>query len=328
MLINVECVLLGRNFYFLGGYLVVTTCYLVFTARYLVVTSGYCSLLVVTARYHSLLFVPTFSMNASKLAKAKNCTLEANILSGIPEIANPLLMFEGNTNLNELEKHNSDQTNLCATQNGRKFATNPEEILAFLGINYIMSISKVRNVKCYWRVDCYLSNDGAKNTMKRNRFMNILQNLRFTDTQTPDKSDQAYKMCIAIIHLNKAFQDAMSNAERQSIDEHMSKCKDRMSCKQYMKNKPEKWGFKWWCRCCSKLGYLYEFDLYLGKKEKRKLGLGETIVFDLSKKLENMHCMLYFDNFFNSPTLVEKLLYRGIYCLGTVRSARRKIWLI
>ena len=31
---NVECVLFGRNFYFLGGYLVVTALYLVVTARY------------------------------------------------------------------------------------------------------------------------------------------------------------------------------------------------------------------------------------------------------------------------------------------------------
>ena len=43
---NVECVLLSRNFDFLGGYLVVN-------ARYLVVTT----------RYRSLLLVPTFSMN-------------------------------------------------------------------------------------------------------------------------------------------------------------------------------------------------------------------------------------------------------------------------
>ena len=51
---NVECVLLGRNFDFFGGYLVVT-------ARYLVVTGGYCSLpgsywwlLLVTGGYGSL----------------------------------------------------------------------------------------------------------------------------------------------------------------------------------------------------------------------------------------------------------------------------------
>ena len=83
--------------------------------------------------------------------------------------------------------------------------------------------------------------------MTRNRFMNILQNLHFTDNQTADKSDKAYKMRIVINHLNKAFQDAISDAERQSVDEYMTKFKGGMSCKQYMKNNPIKWGFKWWC---------------------------------------------------------------------------------
>ena len=61
---NVKCVLLGRNFDYFGGYLVVTASYLMVTARYLVVTSGYCLLMVVTVRYQSLLLVPTFIMNA------------------------------------------------------------------------------------------------------------------------------------------------------------------------------------------------------------------------------------------------------------------------
>ena len=51
---NVECVLLGLNLHFLGGYFV-------FTARYLMVVARY---LVVAARYRSLLLVPIFSMNA------------------------------------------------------------------------------------------------------------------------------------------------------------------------------------------------------------------------------------------------------------------------
>ena len=63
----------------------------------------------------------------------------------------------------------------------------------------------------------------------------------------------------------------------------------------------------------------------LGKKVKTELGLGETGFSDLSKKLKNTHCMLYFDNFSNSPTLVEKPFDRGIYCLGTVRSDRKNM---
>ena len=116
----------------------------------------------------------------------------------------------------------------------------------------------------------------------------------------------------------------MSDTGRQSIDEYISKFKGPMSCKLYTKNKPIKWCFKWWCGCCSKTGYLYELDLYLGKRKKQSLG---KVVLDLSMKLENTHCMLYFDNSFNSPTLVEKLFNRGIYSLGTVRSDQ-KIWLL
>ena len=53
---TVECVLLGRNFDFLGGYLVVIALYLIVTGGYwwlLLVTAGYCWLLFVTARYCS-----------------------------------------------------------------------------------------------------------------------------------------------------------------------------------------------------------------------------------------------------------------------------------
>ena len=40
----------------------------------------------------------------------------------------------------------------------------------------------------------------------------------------------------------------------------------RSIMKEYMKNKSIKWRFKF-CYCCaSKTGYLYQFDLYVGKK--------------------------------------------------------------
>ena len=50
---NVELVLLGRNFDFLGGYLVVTAHYLVVAARYCSLFGGYWWLLLVTACYCS-----------------------------------------------------------------------------------------------------------------------------------------------------------------------------------------------------------------------------------------------------------------------------------
>ena len=73
----------------------------------------------------------------SKFVKAKNCTLEANISLDIPENASPLLIFEMTTKFNEVVK---------------RIRYN-DQIGAFLGINYIMSKSKLPNVKCDWIVD-------------------------------------------------------------------------------------------------------------------------------------------------------------------------------
>ena len=69
--------------------------------------------------------------------------------------------------------------------------------------------------------------------------------LRFTDNQTADKSGKAHKKRIVINQINKAFQDPMSDVERQSIDEHMTKSNGWMSCKWYIKaSKSIKWDFK------------------------------------------------------------------------------------
>ena len=59
-------------FWFSWWLLLVSYWFLFVTALYLVVTGGYCSLLVVTARYRSLLLVPTFSMNDEFYLKSSN----------------------------------------------------------------------------------------------------------------------------------------------------------------------------------------------------------------------------------------------------------------
>ena len=75
----------------------------------------------------------------------------------------------------------------------------------------------------------YFFNEGVRNAMTRARFMKILQYIHFPDNQTADKSDKAYKIRVVIRHLNKAFQAAISDAERQSVDEHMTKFNGQMS---------------------------------------------------------------------------------------------------
>ena len=117
------------------------------------------------------------------------------------------------------------------------------------------------------------------------------------------------------------------NDSEQSIPEHMVEFKGRSGMKQYIKSKPIKWGFKFWFRCSSKSGYLYQMDIYLGRKQTPEfnLGLGEEVVLQLTKDLERLFCTAYFDNFFNSPKLIEKLFQKGIYGIGTVRANRKQM---
>ena len=63
--------------------------------------------------------------------------------------------------------------------------------------------------------------------MASDLFLKILKNIHIhcADNQTADKSDKAYKVRAIIRHLSKAFQVAISDAEIQSVDEHMTKFK-------------------------------------------------------------------------------------------------------
>ena len=81
----------------------------------------------------------------------------------------------------------------------------------------------------------------------------------------------------------------------QSIDERMIKFKGR-HMRQYIKSKPVKWGFKMWMRCGATSGYTYEMDMYVGKKIRIEVGLGENVVLDLTNSLIGTCCRIFMDN--------------------------------
>ena len=65
------------------------------------------------------------------------------------------------------------------------------------------------------------------------------------------------------IKLENGFLASVSNDSTQIVDKHMVKAKGIF-----------------WYRCARKTGYLYQFDLYLGKKEAERRNLDQ--VFSLS----------------------------------------------
>ena len=102
-----------------------------------------------------------------------------------------------------------------ATQNGREFSIEKEEMAAFLGINFVMSINILPNIESYWCADEFIGNKRIQNVMTRQRFQSILQNLHFSNNEDDkDADDKARKIRKIIDHFNKSFQAARDNSSK------------------------------------------------------------------------------------------------------------------
>ena len=150
--------------------------------------------------------------------------------------------------------------------------------------------------------------------MSRSRFEEILQALHFSENTKDDKSDKGYKLRSLINHVNQRFSECNPDDCTQSIDEHIVKYTGWSSMKQYLKNKPFTWGFKFWFRCASKTGYLYRLDLYLGKKEKREENHGPSVALKMTELWVNFSAILFYE-----AQHVVKIFTAG-YCLFAMRS--------
>ena len=100
--------------------------------------------------------------------------------------------------------------------------------------------------------------------------------------------------------------------------------------KQYVHDKPIKFGFKLWVMA-TPLGYTIQFRLYAGKYsilqkyENIGLGLGALVVANLVSKLPIMQTSNYhivMDNYFTNPALLRHLSAMRVAVTGTVRANR------
>lgn len=256
---------------------------------------------------------------------------KVQICQDVETALTPFDIFCSTTNFDSLVQNIVSESIKYAHQNGREFTIETEEMRAFLGMNLVMGYHILPSLRDYWSTEPDMGVPFISNVMPRVRFEDIRSNLHFCnnaevrDTNSPNY-DRAYKIRPVMEHLNSSFQNALNNTKEQSIDEHMIKFKGHNVMKQYIKNKPVKWGFKLWCRCDATTGYLFEFDLYTGKRTTRsEYGLGESVVLQLTKKLEGLGCEIYIDNFFNSPMLQYTLIDQNTMACGTVRSNRKHL---
>lgn len=102
--------------------------------------------------------------------------------------------------------------------------------------------------------------------------------------------------------------------------------------RQYIRNKPHKWGYKIFCRSSSS-GIIHDLLLYQGKttfcnenlaENEKDLLLGEKVMMVMTRSIPLPQSAIVFcDNFFTSFRLVKLLESKiGIKTMGTVRATR------
>ena len=167
------------------------------------------------------------------------------------------------------------------------------------------------------------------NSIRRDRFLNILHNLHFQDN-TITTNDRAVKLRPLMDDLQKKFKKHGGFPEYLAVDESMIPYFGKHYAKQFISGKPIRFGYKMWA-LCSKGGYLHAFDLYIGKTSNEavdsipNIGLGGNIIISLKTKAElpaNNGHTVFFDNYFISITLMEEMKNHGYYASGICRDNR------
>ncbi|XP_046685691.1 piggyBac transposable element-derived protein 1-like [Homalodisca vitripennis] len=153
-----------------------------------------------------------------------------------------------------------------------------------------------------------------------------MSNLHVCDNDNLNADDKYAKVRPLFDALNKTFFDYAPHEEHHSVDESMVPYFGRHGLKQFIRNKPIRYGYKIWVGATPN-GYVVWKDPYQGSShtldpQYEHLGLGASVVLqycDVLKKNGDFPYFLYFDNFFSGLPLFEKLSQKNIRAIGTVK---------
>ena len=161
----------------------------------------------------------------------------------------------------------TEETNLYSTQvSGKSINTTAKEIEQFIGIFLMMGIVKYPQFRMYWaphtKIPAISDIMGLKRFETIKQFFHINNNTNMPK-RTADNFDKLYKVRPLLDMLQTKCRKHPQE-ECHAVDEQIIPTKSRSGIRQYLPNKPHKWGIKVWARC-GVSGMLYDFEVYTGK---------------------------------------------------------------
>lgn len=212
--------------------------------------------------------------------------------------------------------------------------TNEREIRAFIGILYIIGVlrSSRKNLHKIWDNRkgsgiemCYLA-------MSEKRMRFLLRCVRFDDFRDRGQRRDIDKLApirevfeYFLVNIQKCF----IASEFLTVDEQLLAFRGRCSFRQYIPNKPARYGIKMWALVDVKTSYTFNLETYVGTQPEgpyRCSNSGEQVVLRIVEPVAKTNRNITGDNWFTSIPLVKKLLTeKKLTYVGTVRKNKAEI---
>ena len=202
-----------------------------------------------------------------------------------------------------------------------------DEIRRFIALLIHFGIVHVRgDAQKNWSTKSLYHGLWARAFLPRTKYFTILAMLHLVDPATEDPENKLRKVESFIEDFKKLCKELYVPQKYVAVDERMVKSRHRSGFRQFMKDKPTKWGIKLWVLADSANGYTVDFNIYIGRAAGQTIsehGLGYDVVMRLMAPYFGKGYHLFVDNFYSTLTLFKHLYDQGVVATGTILESRR-----
>ena len=187
-----------------------------------------------------------------------------------------------------------------------------DEMMRYLGCLLLLSINSVQIYTQAWNEKSCQYLPSLQCLLTRDRF-EVIES--FLHVVTVDKEAELSPHPLKKIQrlhnkIKTKCLDLYQPLMQLSVDERMVKSKAHIRFRQYIRNKPTKWGYKYWV-LADPTGYTLDFDIYCGSAHQdgpSANGIAYDIVVKLTTPFVGQGYQLFCDNYYTSPKLFSDLL--------------------
>ena len=153
----------------------------------------------------------------------------------------------------------------------------------------------------------------------------MLRFFHLNNNTNDNKSDLLFKIRPYLNSVNLKFEKYYNAGKHLSVDECMIKFNGRLKFKQFIMNKPVKFGVKGFLMCDSKNYYCHKVEIYTGKsKSSIDYSATENLLINLTKNVVDNDRILYMDSYYTSTKISKYLSLHRTGLIGTIRKNRTK----